>query len=567
MNARAADCGAALVCLVLPAAWIGRTVGKFRAPGVEADALFEALAAAALARGGGAPASPSPAFAALQAVLPAPPNGAFDPAFAYGVVVFLAVWLAGFGPWRLARVWAPEAPWWAAGLAALAVQTSPMVLRGVPDADLVALGVGAAALGLAHPPLALGAGAFGAPAAALYLCAGVGAALRRDRRAAWWLVAGLWVAPAVLAEGDAARAIWRTPRTSATVPAYVTEGGAVFPLPPVEAAPVVARAQAGGLGLWSAAGVEPRGFGNRFAAPPGGPTPVKPAGAAPDRPAGGAPGLGGLWVWTQRAWGGPALVVGLLLGLAVRGRRVASVVGVALLAALTIGWGWAPLPGELERDPDAARALGGALSLADRPGTALGWAALPAVLAAPGLAAALGRLGRGGVVVGLGLALAGIPLENPRLASPVANVPPEPFAETLRGMAPGALLVFPNPAAPWHQGGVPLARLRYIADRDHPLADPRDPDAVAALARLSVLVGHPVDQSAAPLAEGAPGSVALGAVSGAWRYLVVDYDALPRHEGARVDGWLAAQVGPPVANVGARRIYDRAALVSARGAP
>ncbi len=273
------ELAAAAVFALVPAWLFVGPVGPFRAPGLEGEGLYGQLFAGALVRrwltGGASPGVAdvaggavwwpvSPLGAGLQAVLP------LDPAFALGLVVALGVWLAGYGPWRLARRALPTAPLWGAVCAGLAAQTSPVILRALPGVDLAALAVGAVALGLAHPRLAWIGGLWSAPGAVVFGMAGV-----FGRRLPWLLAAVPAFAlllpasplpgalrPAVSSAGAA---------EEATSPAYVTKAGATFPLPPGEQTVLIAAAQLTRTGLWIPAEVSPLVRGNLFMGPP--PTP------------------------------------------------------------------------------------------------------------------------------------------------------------------------------------------------------------------------------------------------------------------------------------------------------
>jgi hypothetical protein len=219
-------------------------------------------AAAALGGGIGGwwPVAPLPT--AIQALFPV------DPAWALGLVVALGVWLAGYGPWRLARVHAPgagPAAYAGAAIAAFVVQTCPVVLRAIPGVDLAALAVGPIALGLAHPRLAWIAGLWSGPGAATFLVAGVLA------RRPWWLLAGVPALALLGAPSGAPAAMVPEVVRVATAPAYVTEAGATFPMPPGEQTAIREAAELTRTGLWIPAEVAPTVRGNLFVGPP--PTP------------------------------------------------------------------------------------------------------------------------------------------------------------------------------------------------------------------------------------------------------------------------------------------------------
>ncbi|MDP2311097.1 MAG: hypothetical protein Q8P18_34070 [Pseudomonadota bacterium] len=271
------ELAAAALMAVVPAWMFTGPLGPFRAPGLEGEGLYGQLFAGALVRrwltGGAAPGVAdvvggevwwpvSPLGAGLQAVLPV------DPAFALGIVVTLGVWLAGYGPWRLARRVLPSAPLWGALCAGLAAQTSPVVLRAIPAGELAALAVGAIALGLAHPRLALIGGLWSAPGAVVLGIAGL-----FGRRPAWLLAvvpALALLLPASTLPGAVRRTV-ASQAVSATSPAYVTASGSAFPLPPGEQTALIAAAELTRTGLWIPGEVSPLVRGNLFRGPP--PTP------------------------------------------------------------------------------------------------------------------------------------------------------------------------------------------------------------------------------------------------------------------------------------------------------
>jgi hypothetical protein len=568
---------AAAAFLVVPAWMLHAAVGPFRVPGVDGPALHGGLLEGARLRAGLLDPWPTtPLASGLSAVLPV------DLAHASGLVVAAAVWLAGFGPWLLAWRRA-SAPAWACLLTGVCVQLSPLVLRGVPEADLLALGVGPLALGLAAPRLAWLCAAWGVPVAAAFAGAGAVASvarrIARDRGEAvlpsgadarGWLIAGLWLLGGLASGVERADA---STGAASIAPAYVADNGAVFPLPPAEAAPIVESARSAGTGLWLPAGVAPVVRANRFAAPaepPRMPPEVEGhveasgpglgaaaagsgAGGGPERAASsagradGAFDPGALLVPVQRLYIGPLALLGLCAALVTPRLRAFGAGGLALLVAIVLACGWQSVPGET---PTAA-------------GPGLAWAVLPVALAVPGIAWTFARAaerGRGAAWALAGVAIgAGPLLENPRLVVPVTALPPDPLVEALRGLEPGAVLIAPSPAFPWRQGQAPEGRVALgLAAAGLRAAPPDDPDAAAALLAVSRLVGLPVDVGASALAWSVRARTPfVEGPDASWRYLVVDFDAVPDRERARLDGWLAAQVGVPIARAGGRALYDR----------
>jgi len=605
------EIGAALIFALVPARLFLGPVGPFRAPGLEGEGLYGQLFAGAMVRrwltGASAPGvadiagdipwwPAAPLGALMQALLP------FDAPFALGAVVVLAVWLAGYGPWRLARRALPGAPVWGALIAGFAAQTSPVVLRAIPGLDLAALAVGPIALGLAHPRLALLGGLWSVPGALVFGVAGV-----LGRRPAW-LVAALPALALLVPASRLPAALTPEPARAAVAPAYVTRVGATFPLPPEEQVAVRAAADLTQTGLWLAAEVTPQVYGNLFRGPPpsGGAMPTagasgtpagSPGATAPDPRAGppdpSKPGLDGgpdapspsaygrFLVPLQRVYGGPAAVLGLvallILG-APRVRRVGSsvptpvparrlaAIGVATAVGATWAFGWQALPGELERnaaaavrlvvglDPEAAAGLPG--------GGALAWAAVVPAIGAVGLAALAGVRAAPVVVrAALLVVLAGmgVPLENPRLVAPVTSLPPDPIRETLATLDAGRTVVFPAPQWPYLQGQRPVAAVLWeaAATGQRVEAEGADPGAAALIGALTAQTTVPIDiQAARLLWESRPADPLRAARDAGWRYLLVDLDALPPLGRPRADGWLAERAGMPVARDGARLLYD-----------
>ena len=615
------EAGFAALLVAIPAFALAGPVGPFRAPGLEGDGLYGALLSGAITRqwiSGAAPVltegvtggpywPASPMGALVQALLPV------DSAFALGLVVAFAWWLAGYGAYRLARVTFPESHPAACFAAGVAAQTSAVLLRALPGADLAALAIGPIALGLAHPALAWVGGLWSLPGAVVFSVAGL-----LGRKPAW-LVAGVPALGLLVAPSALPGALQRLPGPSASAPAYVADSGAAFPLPPAEAAPLIAAADIAGTGLWIAPDLEPNVRGSLHrGGPPGmpptavpgphpglpaeggaGPPGLPPAGAptlpggqpvpAPDGPPvasppplgaasafgpppGAAPAvptiaapddrpaIGELIVPLQRLHGGPVALVGLLLALALAGTRRFGVAGLVSLGVITGVYGWQAAPGELEMDPSTVRTLLLALDAADiarlpgGAGAALSWGAIPVVLGGPALAWAISRVWAVAIV-----AVLGIPLENPRLALPVIPFPPDPLRDTLVGVDPGGVLAFPAPQFPYLQGQRPPARWQWeMAEARRATDDGGGETAVAGLVRaLTVETGIPIDTQAAEALWAARGEDPFDdARAAGWRYLLVDLDALPEDVRPRLDGWLAERIGTPVARDATRLLYD-----------
>ncbi|MDP2314710.1 MAG: hypothetical protein Q8P41_17535, partial [Pseudomonadota bacterium] len=288
------EVAAAAIFALVPAWLFVGPVGPFRAPGLEGEGLYGQLFAGAMVRrwvtGGASPGVAdiagdtvwwpvSPLASGLQAAIP------LDPAWALGCVVAFAVWLAGYGPWRLARRVFPTAPLWGALFAGLAAQTSPVVLRALPGVDLAALAVGAIALGLAHPRAAWVGGLWSAPGALVFGIAGL-----LGRRPAW-LIAALPALALLLPASSLPAAMRPAAAPSPTSPGYLTDEGATFPLPPEEQTAVLEAAQLTRTGLWIPAEVSPQVRGNLFLGPP--PTPGSTPGGAPAQGDGGSASWGG----------------------------------------------------------------------------------------------------------------------------------------------------------------------------------------------------------------------------------------------------------------------------------
>jgi hypothetical protein len=554
-----------LLCATLPALWLGDTLHPHTTPAIEGAGLWQTLREAATWRSGATdgpwPRAPLPTL--LEALLPA------DPALAHGIVTVFAVWLAGFGAWQVARVRAGASLPACAAIALLA-QTSPTVLRGVPGADLAALGVGALLLAVAFPRHAWWAGAWSAPVAGT--------------------LAGLGALRALLARGDAAaRAEARAlalggvtllglllpggtdTAPPALAPAYVTPSGAVFPLPEAEAAPVRATALATGTGTWLAPGVAPTARGNVFVPAPTTPGDARSS-AADDTSA--LPAWGVLLVPAQRVHGGLVVVLGGVLGVCLGRRRWWGAATLTALAALSLAIGWQASPGEVERGARAVEALRGWLSADTRThGLALSVVPLAlGILAIADVASGLAARGRTARVLAVLLAgmvaMLGVLLENPRLVAFRTMLPPDPALAVLRTGAPGDVLVFPPPQRPWHAGSVAADRIEAeLSIVGRRLATP-SADTDAAILALAQRADIPVDVQAARVAWEVRSHEPFAPVpSPAWRWLLVDTSGLPSTATVALDGWLAARVGLPISRSATRILYDRDALAMAPGGP
>jgi hypothetical protein len=300
----------------------------------------------------------------------------------------------------------------------------------------------------------------------------------------------------------------------------VGERGATLPLPPADAAPVIAAAERAGTGLWLDPALPTLTLGS-----------VHPPGQA-------RPWWGDLLVPLQRIHGGPVVALGLLAALARRRRGGAA--GIVGIVATTMAFGWQLAPGEAEFDPLAVERLRGAW---EAPGGSLSFAAPVVALGSAAGAAALGPLL-------LTLVPVGPLLENPRLVAPVVALPPDPLLPTLTALPAGAVAVFPASVAPYFQGVRPLAQQAWEAASAH-----RRLVAPAALvAALTPLAGIPVDASAADALWAARDADPLSDLDA--RYLLVDLGALPPMVRPRLDGWLAERAGQPVARAGERLLYD-----------
>ncbi len=506
-----------LAFLVAPAVLLGRAVGPMRAPGMATEMLHGQLyAGAQVARW----LSGSPWFTADLAASGGPfwPDDAamsfwiallsrfLDPGFAYGLGLAGALVLAGLGPWALARRLGGG---WGPLVAGLLVQLSPPVLRAAWSGEIGVLAVGPAALALALPGgwaavPALVAGAWSAPGAVAVALGG----LRRHRArllALLPLLAAL-ASPASAIPG-AARQL---PPATRTVPAYVGEGLAVFPLPPAEQRPDLPPGPAAASGLLDDLGRVP----------------------------------GGLACW-----------LAALLGLVAGRRRLAAL---GLLAGLAWWGAFGLLPAKGAPPPiplDAVRELAPWVPGLRPPVGAMAWL-LPALLGAAGGLAALPRPLLAVVAAAAALAAGA---ENPRLSVPVTNLPPDPVATVLRGLPAGAVSIFPSRVHPWRQGvRSPAAALLDAARHGHPVeAGDRFPADAALVGTLSRVADQPVDLDAAEPLWGLRdrGPVAAAREAG-FVALVVDRRALGEEAAGRVDAWLAERVGRPLVEAEGRALYD-----------
>lgn len=166
-------------------------------------------------------------------------------------VVALALWSAGYGGWRFARVFVPERGSVGGLLLALAAQLGPWTVIGlglgrfsVPA--LAALSAGPVLLGLAHPALAP---LFGWWSPATALVTGVGGLVRRRWVAGLALVALAPLAAASMPGVSSPGGAFAPAPAAHTVPTYAGASEAWFPLPPAESAKWVS-ASAAYSGRW-----------------------------------------------------------------------------------------------------------------------------------------------------------------------------------------------------------------------------------------------------------------------------------------------------------------------------
>jgi hypothetical protein len=535
------------ITLIIPALLVGRALGPYKAPGMGTEMLHGQLFAAAQVEDwlGGGVGQVGAALGAgqwwpdqLLPVVAAAGLGVwFDSGLAYGLVVFAAVWLCGFGPYRLMRARWPDLASSGCLAAALLVQASPPVLRAVWSGEIGVLGVGPAALVLALAMsgararlvavLALLAGAWGTVAAlSLAIAAGL---LRRPALLLALVPLGVALSSPPSALPGAARL---APVALGQGPAYVAANRAVLPLPPDEAA---ALRPAPNLRAATAEQVSGDGGvpGNRI------------SGQVARLP-------GGLAIWLVSA-------LGLVLG--PRGPASAALLCLcawfAVFGLLPMAGAPPPLPPAwLERVapwlPGLRPPIGG-----------LAWL-LPALLVAPLAAAHRWR-----PLPLAGLCLLTALLENPRLSLPVSNLAPDPVAATLSGLEGGNLVVFPSPAPPWRQGGESAARLLTVAiGAGHAVeVGLRPPSDAALMGELSILADMPVDLEAGPVLWATRGGDPLEEARRAgFTALLIDERAVASERLPAIDGWLASRVGVAVARHEGRALYDLRPL-DARPAP
>ena len=154
-----------------------------------------------------------------------------DPALSLGLIVAFSFWLAGFGPYLWLQKLFQQTSWpsWAASLlAGLALQTGPVMLRGLPTAYLAALGLGALGLGLADARLAWIAGLWSWPNACFFAVLGI------LQRKPFYLLAGLPLIAVLLAPSDLPGALRHTLPSTPSSPGYLAGEGTLFPMPPAE---------------------------------------------------------------------------------------------------------------------------------------------------------------------------------------------------------------------------------------------------------------------------------------------------------------------------------------------
>lgn len=517
--------GLTMIAALVPACLLRGALGPHRAPGLPDDGLYGLLfAGSQLRRWLLGLAAPGQADLAWDAVgfWPAHPlpalaqglgGGLLDDGFAYGLLLAVALWLAGFAPGLLAgrqlglrRVWVPA-------LAALAVQLSPPVVRAAWSADFAVLGVGPLALTLAVRPrwavvlCGLLAGGWGA---GIGIATALSGALLRRPLA---LVALLPVIAGLALPCPELPGASSSVEDGAVVPGVVTAAGSVFPVP---------------VGLTT-------GSEGTTASALSGDGVASSAGSS-------------AWGLVARLHGGPLVVLGCLLGLAFARTRLLGCLGLAVLVALTAGTGFLPLPGVPPPEP-AAWFTGGFGSLGVSGG---------ALLALPLLAAGLGwatlvRARWPTALFVLPVLLLATPLRPLEPGLPVTNLPPEPAVEAVANLPVGPILVFPDPAEPFLQPEASLAQALYLGARTgravrvgrdaHP-----DPQLVLGLARLA---GLTVDVGVAEDAWQTRGDTpAAGARAQGFVALFVDVQALEPHQLQPVRAALQGWLGPPLAEGG-----------------
>lgn len=173
-----------------------------------------------------------------------------------------AAWAAGYGGWRLARAWRPEAGIAAAALAGIGAQFGPWTVGPLWMGNLPALAGGPVLLALSMPVLAPALALWSAPAAAVLTVV----ALARRQRVAIVTALALCVLWAPIPSWA-----FLGPPSAPSAPVYAGASGAWFPLPPREAT------------RWSASAAW---FGGRWVHPvseavSGSRSPAPPPGALP----------------------------------------------------------------------------------------------------------------------------------------------------------------------------------------------------------------------------------------------------------------------------------------------
>ncbi|MCB9742987.1 MAG: hypothetical protein H6741_02590 [Alphaproteobacteria bacterium] len=430
-------------------------------------------------------ASASPLSALLQGAL----GGLLDPPFALGVVTFLGFWLAGLGGWiaglKLGRSSAEEPiPWASAAVGLAALQLSPALLRGACTAEPAVFGVGLAALALGWggPRGALAS----AIAAAWSWPAGLMALLAAPRERLRWAL----TLPLLLLQLAAPLTAAPEAAPEPVVMAYVSEAGAALPL----------RAE-----------------------------------VAPEAPE------AGLRQSFRGLHGGLAAWIGGLAALAF-GPRLLGLAGLGLSALVWFGVGPMPAPGAPPPPLELAPTL---LSLPGFGDAGLAWAAAGALAGAAGLSRLTARL-KPGVYLAVVLVFFSALVENPRVSLPVSNLPPDPALETLRGLDPGQVVVFPSPLAPWGQAGRSEAEQRWrLRGLEARLAEPSL--AAGLVGPLAAISGLSVSMDAAPLLWETRGRELESLREAGLHYLLIDQRTLPEAGRGPMEAWLAERVGAPLA--------------------
>lgn len=505
-------------CLVVPVLLLGGAVGEHRLPGIPDEPLFATLFAGSqvhgwlvgegswgwtqLAGSGAAywpaQASSAGALAVLELVLAEP--------WAYAGLLLSALWLAGLGPALLARRLLGCERSAAFLVAGLAVQLSPPVLRCAWDGQLAVLAVGPLCLALAcRRPWVVAlcgllAGGMGALTAVVVA---FGAAIGRRSWALTALLPPLLLAVVLLLAWPSAPLPGSTtaPLDLAATPAYVTAGGASFPV----TAPLSSVSE-----------------------------PVVPSRGASD--------------WTSlpaRIHGGPVALLGCLLGLAWRRSRSWALIGLGASTLLYLGLGPLPLPGTEAGVPSAWFAA----LLAWLPGGAGAPELLIPVIVAAGLGlGALVRWRRDASVFVLAVCLWTSPL-LPLGATPVTNLPPLPAAEAIAAVEDGPALVLPVVGSPDVRSCAGPAELLHLAgrlDRPLPVILPIQDPALGA--RIAWLLDRPVRLDSAALLWKGRDEPPLGwAREHGYRALIVDSQAYTAAELGLLRAELASLAGPPLA--------------------